>query len=48
MNKRFIVQQDNNIYVNSTIYNDTNDDIIAQYDTTFTSPLLLCFFIFQQ
>ena len=40
MKRKFISNQQNNYYLNSYIFNDTNADIIAEYSTTFTSPLL--------
>ena len=40
MSRAFIGTQDNNVFVNSTIYNETDNPINCEYDTTFTSPLL--------
>lgn len=40
MRRRFIKAQDNNVYVNSTLYNNTESNILAEYSTTFDSALL--------
>lgn len=37
---RFIKQQDNIVYLNSTLYNDTDANISAEYETTLSTPLL--------
>ena len=38
--RAFVLVQDHYIYINSTIYNDTNQDIPADYSTTFSDPII--------
>lgn len=41
MNRKALIRtQDNYVYINSTIYNDTDQNIVAEYDTTFTSNVV--------
>lgn len=40
MRQRFVKSENNNIYINSTIYNDTDQNIIAEYQSTFDNTLL--------
>ena len=40
MRKALIRTQQNYVYINSTIYNDTDNNIAAEYDTTFTSSVV--------
>lgn len=38
--QKFYKDQNDHIYLNCSLYNNTNEDIIAQYSTTFNSPII--------
>jgi len=40
LRQRFIQQQDNNVYINATIFNSTEQDIPCEYSTTFNDAII--------